>query len=258
MILAIDMGNTNIVIGCVDDEKIYFEERLSTDKTKTALEYAFGFKTVLELYNISDDEIEGAIISSVVPSLTKVLAEAVTKIIGKKPFIVGPGLKTGLNIHMDNPKQVGSDLIVDAVAGIAEYGAPLVVIDMGTATTMSVIDKNRNYIGGVIMPGLRLSVEALASGAAQLYNVGLEAPKQIIGKNTSDCMKSGIVMGNAACIDGMIDRFEEELGYPVKVIATGGMAKVVIPLCRHDIIVDDSLLLKGLKVIYQKNKEVSL
>lgn len=256
MILAIDMGNTNIVIGCIDNEKIYFEERLSTEKTKTALEYAFGFKTVLELYNISCDEIEGAIISSVVPSLTKVLAEAVTKIIGKTPFVVGPGLKTGLNIHMDNPRQVGSDLIVDAVAGIAEYGAPLIVIDMGTATTMSVVDKNKNYIGGVIMPGLRLSVEALASGAAQLFNVGLEAPKQVIGKNTSDCMKSGIVMGNAACIDGMIDRFEEELGYPVKVVATGGMSKVVIPLCKHDIVVDDSLLLKGLNVIYQKNKEV--
>lgn len=255
MILAIDMGNTNIVIGCIDDEKIYFEERLSTEKTKTALEYAMGFKTVLELYDISVEEIEGAIISSVVPSLTKVLADAVIKIIGKAPFIVGPGLKTGLNIHMDNPRQVGSDLIVDAVAGIAEYGAPLVVIDMGTATTMSVVDKHKNYIGGVIMPGLRLSVEALASGAAQLFNVGLEAPKQIIGKNTSDCMKSGIVMGNAACIDGMIDRFEEELGYPVKVVATGGMAKVVIPLCRHEIVVDDSLLLKGLNVIYQKNKE---
>lgn len=256
MILAIDMGNTNIVIGCIDNEKIYFVERLSTEKTKTALEYAIGFKTVLELYSIKVSEIEGSIISSVVPSLTNVLAEAVTKIIGMKPYIVGPGLKTGLNIHMDNPRQVGSDLIVDAVAGIAEYGTPLIVIDMGTATTMSVIDENKNYIGGVIMPGLRLSVEALASGAAQLYNVGLEPPKQIIGKNTSDCMKSGVVMGNAACIDGMIERFEEELGYPLNVVATGGMAKVVIPLCRHDIQVDDSLLLKGLNVIYHKNKEV--
>lgn len=256
MILAIDMGNTNIVIGCIDNEKIYFEERLSTEKTKTALEYAMGFKTVLELYDISVGEIEGAIISSVVPSLTKVLADAIIKITGKAPFIVGPGLKTGLNIHMDNPRQVGSDLIVDAVAGISEYGAPLIVIDMGTATTMSVVDKNKNYIGGVIMPGLRLSVEALASGAAQLYNVGLEAPKQVIGKNTSDCMKSGIVTGNSACIDGMITRMEEELGYPMKVVATGGLAKVVIPLCKHDIVVDDSLLLKGLNVIYQKNKEM--
>lgn len=255
MILAIDMGNTNIVIGCIDNEKIYFVERLSTDKSKTALEYAMGFKTVLELYGIKDEEIEGSIIASVVPSLTKVLADAVEKIIGRRPMIVGPGLKTGLNIHMDNPKQVGSDLIVDAVAGLATYGAPLIVIDMGTATTMSVVDANKNYVGGVIMPGLRLSVEALASGAAQLYNVGLEAPRHVIGKNTSDCMKSGVIIGNAACIDGMIDRFEEELGYPVKVIATGGLAKVVMPLCKHDIIVDDTLLLKGLNVIYDKNRE---
>lgn len=255
MILAIDMGNTNIVIGCVDDSRIYFVERLSTDKTKTALEYAMGFKTVLELYDINSAEIEGAIISSVVPSLTKVLSEAVKKIIDKTPLIVGPGLKTGLNIHMDNPKQVGSDLIVDAVAGIAEYGAPLVIIDMGTATTMSVVDKDENYVGGVIMPGLRLSVEALASGAAQLYNVGLEAPKKVVGKNTPDCMKSGIVIGNAACIDGMIDRIEAELGYKLNAVATGGMAKVVIPLCKHKITVDDSLLLKGLNIIYDKNKE---
>lgn len=255
MILAIDMGNTNIVIGCIDDEKIYFVERLSTAKSKTSLEYAMGFKTVLELYGIEYSDIEGAIISSVVPSLTKVLADAIEKIINKRPKIVGPGLKTGLNIHMDNPKQVGSDLIVDAVAGLSAYGAPLIVIDMGTATTMSVIDKDKNYAGGVIMPGLRLSVEALASGAAQLYNVGLEAPRHVIGKNTSDCMKSGIVVGNAACIDGMIDRFEEELGYPVKVIATGGLAKVVMPLCKHEIIVDDTLLLKGLNVIYDKNRD---
>lgn len=205
MILAIDMGNSNIVIGCIDDEKTYFVERLSTDKSKTALEYAMGFKTVLELYSINSSNIDGAIISSVVPPLTNVLAEAVRKIIGKLPMIVGPGVKTGLNIHMDNPKQVGSDLIVDAVAGLSEYGAPLIVIDMGTATTMSVVDKDKNYIGGIIMPGIRLSMDALASGAAQLYNVSLEEPRQVIGRNTSDCMKSGIVVGNAACIDG-IDR----------------------------------------------------
>lgn len=255
MILAIDMGNSNIVIGCIDDQKTYFVERLSTDKSKTALEYAVGFKTVLELNSIEAEQIDGAIISSVVPSLTNILSDAVFKIIGKVPMIVGPGVKTGLNIHMDNPKQVGSDLIVDAVAGIAEYGAPLIIIDMGTATTLSVVDSNRNYIGGQILPGLRLSMEALASGAAQLFNVSLEAPKQVIGKNTSDCMKSGIVIGNAACIDGMIDRIEEEVGYKMRVIATGGLAKVVLPLCKHDIVIDDTLLLKGLKIIYEKNKE---
>ena len=254
MILAIDMGNSNIVIGCIDDEKSYFEERLSTDKSKTALEYAIGFHTVLELYNIDVSRIEGAIISSVVPPLTNVVKSAVEKIIGKTPLVVGPGIKTGLNLQMDNPRSVGSDLIVDAVAGITEYGAPLILIDMGTATTMSVVDKDNNYVGGVIMTGLRLAMESLSSRASQLFNVSLEVPKNVIGKNTTDCMKSGIVLGNAACIDGMIDRLEEELGYSTTVVATGGLAHVVIPLCKHDIIVDDSLLLKGLKIIYDKNK----
>lgn len=254
MILAIDMGNSNIVIGCIDDNKSYFEERLSTDRSKTALEYAIGFKTVLELYNIEVSCIEGAIISSVVPSLTSVIKQAVEKIIGKTPLVVGPGIKTGLNLHMDNPKSVGSDLIVDAVAGINEYGAPLIVIDMGTATTLSVVDKDKNYVGGAILTGLRLSMDALSSRAAQLFNVSLEVPKQAIGKNTTDCLKSGIVIGNAACIDGMIDRMEEELGYKTTVVATGGLAHVVIPQCKHDIVIDDALLLKGLKIIYDKNK----
>ena len=254
MILAIDMGNSNLVIGCIDDEKSYFEERLSTDKSKTALEYAIGFHTVLELYNIDVSRIEGAIISSVVPPLTNVVKSAVEKIIGKTPLVVGPGIKTGLNLQMDNPRSVGSDLIVDAVAGITEYGAPLILIDMGTATTMSVVDKDNNYVGGVIMTGLRLAMESLSSRASQLFNVSLEVPKNVIGKNTTDCMKSGIVLGNAACIDGMIDRLEEELGYSTTVVATGGLAHVVIPLCKHDIIVDDALLLKGLKIIYDKNK----
>ncbi len=254
MILAIDMGNTNIVIGCIDDHKRYFEERLSTDRSKTALEYAIGFKTVLELYNIEVDSIEGAIISSVVPPLTNVIKQAVEKIIGKVPMVVGPGIKTGLNLHMDNPKSVGSDLIVDAVAGIAEYGAPLIVIDMGTATTLSVVDKDKNYVGGAILTGLRLSMEALATRTSQLFNVSLEVPKSSIGKNTTDCLKSGIVLGNAACIDGMIDRMEEELGYKTTVVATGGLAHVVIPQCKHEIIIDDALLLKGLKIIYDKNK----
>lgn len=253
MILAIDMGNSNIVIGCIGNDKSYFEERLATDKSKTALEYAIVFKTVLELFDIDAEKIEGAIISSVVPDLTGVVKSAVEKIIGKVPLVVGPGIKTGLNLHMDNPRSVGSDLIVVAVAGIAEYGAPLILIDMGTATTMSVVDRNRNYVGGVIMTGLRLSMEALSNSASQLFHVSLETPKQAIGKNTTDCMRNGIVLGNAACIDGMIERMEEELGYPVTVVATGGLAHMVIPLCKREIIIDDSLLLKGLKIIYDKN-----
>lgn len=255
MILAIDMGNTCVVLGCIDDDKIYFVEELSTNRSKSALEYAMGIKTVLELYHINISEISGAIISCVVPSLLPVISKAVEKITGKAPKTVGPGLKTGLNIHMDNPRQLGSDLVVDAVAGIKEYGAPLIIIDMGTATTILVIDQNKNYVGGAILPGVHLAMNALSNNAAQLYNVNLEAPSRVIGKNTTECMQSGMIFGNAACIDGMIDRIEEELGCSATVIATGGMRHIIIPYCRHHIIIDDFLLLKGLKILYDKNHD---
>lgn len=253
MILAIDMGNTNIVVGCIRDNNILFVERISTDLLKTELEYAVSFKTVFELYGIDSGEIHGAIISSVVPPLTVIIGSAVEKIIGKKPMVVGPGVKTGLNILMDNPKTVGADLIVDAVAGISEYGAPLIVIDMGTATTISVIDRDRNYIGGMIIPGLRVSMDSLVNRTSQLPRIGFEAPDKVIGTNTVDCMKSGIINGNASMLDGMIERIHSELGYKTKVVATGGLAKVVIPMCKHEIFNDDSLLLKGLNIIYNKN-----
>ena len=256
MILAIDMGNTNIVIGCVDEEKVLFEERLATDLSKTELEYVVIFKTVLELYGIEKEKVTGAIISSVVPQLVNIIKSAVYKLIKVDPMVVGPGVKTGLNILMDEPRRVGSDLIVDAVAAINNYGTPLIVIDMGTATTMSVIDRKGNYIGGVIMPGIKVSVDSLVSRTAQLQRISLDAPDKVIGKNTINCMKSGVIYGNASCIDGMIDRLADEMGEAlsdIKVIATGGLARVILPECRHNIIQDDELLLKGLKIIYDKN-----
>ena len=256
MILAIDMGNTNIVIGCVDEEKVLFEERLATDLSKTELEYVVIFKTVLELYGIEKEKVTGAIISSVVPQLVNIIKSAVYKLIKVEPMVVGPGVKTGLNILMDEPRRVGSDLIVDAVAAINNYGTPLIVIDMGTATTMSVIDRKGNYIGGVIMPGIKVSVDSLVSRTAQLQRISLDAPDKVIGKNTINCMKSGVIYGNASCIDGMIDRLADEMGEAlsdIKVIATGGLARVILPECRHNIIQDDELLLKGLKIIYDKN-----
>ena len=256
MILAIDMGNTNIVIGCVDEEKVLFEERLATDLSKTELEYVVIFKTVLELYGIEKEKVTGAIISSVVPQLVNIIKSAVYKLIKVEPMVVGPGVKSGLNILMDEPRRVGSDLIVDAVAAINNYGTPVIVIDMGTATTMSVIDRKGNYIGGVIMPGIRVSVDSLVSRTAQLQRISLDAPDKVIGKNTINCMKSGVIYGNASCIDGMIDRLAEEMGEglsDIKVVATGGLARVILPQCRHNIIQDDELLLKGLKIIYDKN-----
>lgn len=254
MILAIDIGNTNIVIGCIKDNEILFVERLSTDTTKTVLEYAISFKNVLELYRLKSKEIQGAIISSVVPPVTNIIKEAVTKITNNDIITISPGVKTGLNILMDNPAQLGSDLVASAVAGIAEHKAPLIIFDMGTATTISVVDNNKNYIGGMIMPGIRVSSDSLTSRTSQLPRISVDTPKKLIGTNTIDCMKSGLIYGNAACIDGMIQRINKELGEKAIVIATGGLASCIIPHCMEDVILDDTLLLKGLNLIYHKNR----
>lgn len=258
MILAIDIGNTNIVIGCAKQEKIYFVERVSTNISKTELEYVVEFITLFDLYHINVEEITGCIIASVVPPLNNIMKSAMEKLLHTSPLIVGPGLKTGLNILMDNPGQVGSDLIVNAVAGLKYYGAPIIMIDMGTATTISVVDQNKNYIGGMILPGVKVSLESLVNRTSQLPRISLEAPKKIIGKNTIDCMKSGIIMGQAACIDGMIERIWEELGYQANVVATGGLAGCIVPYCKKTIIYDNELTLKGLDIIYRKNTEPSV
>ena len=254
MILAIDIGNTNIVIGCIDKSRTFFIERLSTVRTKTELEYAVDIKNVLDIYRIDSSKMEGGIISSVVPQVTNVAKRAVEKIIKKEVFVLGPGLKTGLNIKMDQPAQLGADLVADAVAGVAEYTVPLIIVDMGTATTVSVVDSNKTYIGGMILPGVGISLDALTQRASQLSGISIDAPKRVIGKNTIDCMKSGILYSNAGAIDGIIDRMEEELGQRATVVATGGLAKKIIPFCKKKIILDEDLLLKGLQIIYDKNK----
>lgn len=254
MILAIDMGNTNIVIGGIDATRTYFEERITTNHVKTGLEYAINIKNILEIHNIDKKQVQGAIMSSVVPPLNAALSSAVKKIFGFRPKLVGAGMKTGLNILMDNPKTVGSDMIVDAVAAIKNYPCPIIIIDMGTATTMSVVDKKGNYIGGVILPGLRVSLDSLSSKTAQLPSISLDIPQKVIGKNTIDCMRSGIMYGNAGMLDGIIDRMEEELGTTPTVIATGGLSRFIVPLCHHKILYDSDLLLKGLWILYEKNR----
>ena len=254
MILAIDMGNTNTVIGGIDEKQTYFIERITTDQGRTATEYAVSFKNILEMCGIDVADIEGAILSSVVPPLNSVILTAVEKVTRIRPLLVGSGMKTGMNILMDNPKSVGSDQIVDAVAASHDHPLPLIVIDMGTATTMCVVDKNRNYIGGIIMPGLKVSLDSLSSKTAQLPYISLEVPDRVIGKNTIDCMRAGIIYGNVDMIDGIIDRMERELGQPATVVATGGLARFITPMCRHKIICDDALLLKGLLILYQKNR----
>lgn len=255
MILALDIGNTNIVIGCMEKETCCFVERVSTNSSKTVLEYVVDFKTLLELYKIPIENITGCIVASVIPPLNNVVISALQKLLHVKPLLVGPGIKTGLNILMDNPTQIGADLIVDAVAGLHYYGAPIIMIDLGTATTISVLDRNKNYIGGMILPGVRVSLDSLVNRTSQLPRISLEAPKKIIGKNTIDAMKSGIILGQASCLDGMIERIWEELGYETKVVATGGLASSIVPYCRREIIYDNELTLKGLEILYRKNTE---
>lgn len=255
MILAIDVGNTNIVMGCFDNNKILFRERVSTKHTATDLEYAVTIKTALDMHNLSPDHITGAIMSSVVPTVTNTFKHAIEKHCGVKPLIVGPGIKTGLSIRIDNPAQLGSDLVVDAVAGLHEYPCPMVIIDMGTATTFSVIDANRNYLGGLITTGMSVATDALISRTSQLPRISFDPPKRVIGTNTVDCIKSGIMHGNAAMIDGIITRIEEDMGEKCTVIATGGLAPLIAPLCKTQLILDDELLLKGLMLIYNKNTE---
>ena len=254
MILAIGIGNTNIVVGCIDKEKTCFIERISTVRTKTELEYAVDIKTILELHDIPADTLEGCILSSVVPQITDIVRIAGEKVLEKPMMVLGPGIKTGLNILMDNPASLGADLVADSVAGIAYYPTPLIVIDMGTATTLCVVDEKKNYIGGMILPGVGVALDALTSRASQLSGIAIEAPKRIIGKNTIECMKSGVLYSNAGAIDGCIERLEEELGQKCTVVATGGLAKKIIPHCKREIILDEDLLLKGLLVIYEKNK----
>ncbi|MDE5768346.1 MAG: type III pantothenate kinase [Oscillospiraceae bacterium] len=254
MLLAIDVGNTNIVLGCFDKDTILFRERLSTNQQATDLEYISGIKMALDMHGIEKDLIQDAIISSVVPSVTATLREAVSKYIHKRVMVVNPGIRTGLSILIDNPAQLGSDLVVDAVASLQEYPAPMIIIDMGTATTLSVINEKKQYIGGVITTGMAVSVDALVSRTSQLPKISFEPPKKVIGTNTIDCMKSGILYGTASMLDGMITRIEQELGQSCTVIATGGLSRMIVPLCTHEMILDDDLLLKGLYAIYQKNK----
>jgi len=254
MILAIDIGNSNIVIGGCDGDKILFTERLSTNHSATAPEYAILIKNIFTLHGEDMGGVDGSIISSVVPSLTNTVKEAVHKLTDGKIMVVGPGIKTGLCIGTDNPAQLGSDLVVDAVAGTSQYPLPLIIIDMGTATTFSVIDGEGKYRGGAIMPGMKVSLDSLVGRTAQLPKISFDPPKNIIGPNTIDAMKSGILYSTAASLDGMAERIEEELGTKATVVATGGLAGIVVPLCRRDIILDEDLLLKGLIILYNKNK----
>ena len=253
MILAIDIGNTNIVLGGLEEEKILFEARMATDLIKTSDQYCAELKNMLALFEVTPEMIDGSIVSSVVPPVLNSVKTAIRKLTGKTCLVVGPGIRTGLNIRVENPAEVGSDLIVAAVAAIQEYGAPLLLVDMGTATTITAVDASGTFLGGCICPGVKISMEALTGRTAQLPGISLEEPQRAIGRNTRDCMRSGIMFGAAAMLDGLLDRMEQELGTPATVVATGGISKFVVPLCRRKLLYDRTLMLKGLNLLYQRN-----
>lgn len=256
MILTIDVGNTNVVLGCVENGKIVGTSRMATNRNDLSNDYAFKMRQCFELDNIDTDKIEGVIMSSVVPPVTEAIKTAIKKLLGLNCMVVGAGLKTGINIKIDDPGTLASDLLTGAVGAVAKYKPPIVIVDMGTATTVVAIDKESSFCGGAIIPGVKLSFSALSSGTSLLPAISIEeAPKKVISTNTVDCMKSGAIFGAAAMVDGMIDRMEEELGEPVTVVATGGIAEHIIPYCKRKIEYEPDLLLNGLAIIYEKNKK---
>lgn len=255
MVLTIDIGNSNIVLGVFRDRELAFTARISSDINKTADELAVMINEIFTIRGVDRAEITGSIISSVVPALTDAMSTAAELITGKAPFLVAPGIKTGLNIRIDNPAQLGSDLLVDCVAAAAMYPKPVIVADMGTATTMSVVDAGNNMLGGVIMPGVRTALNALISKTAQLPQISIDSPKKVIGTNTNDSMRSGIVLGSASMLDGMIGRIEEELGREAFVVATGGLSGEICKHTKRKVLHNPNLLLQGLYILYVRNNQ---
>lgn len=252
MILAIDIGNTTVAVSIIDSGKIVMNEKIMTDISEIEVNYLERITRIIKEREIS--KIEGAVISSVVPLLTDLIKSIIISEFGIEPLIVSSLTSAGILIKTDEPDKVGSDRIADAVGAVYEYGTPVIIIDMGTATTISIINKDREFIGGLILPGVRTALNSLIKSTAQLPQIKLGSPPEsIIGKNTSESIESGIIYGTASCIDGICERLCEELGYKAKIIATGGNAGKIIPFCKSDIIIDNRLLFKGLNIIFQKH-----
>lgn len=253
MVLTIDIGNTNIVIGVFNEDELLFLSRIATDKNKLSDEYSILLSNILTMNKINRADIKGAVIASVVPKLTNTLQRAVLKAVHISALIVGPGIKTGLNIRVENPSSLGSDIVADAVAANFLYPAPVIIFDMGTATVVSVVEAGGILNGSIIIPGVRISLDALSNAASQLPEVSIELPKDILGTNTIDSMKSGVIYGSASLVDGMIERLEERVGSSCNVVATGGLSHLIIPHCNKKIVYNENLLLIGLNLIYKKN-----
>ena len=255
MILTMDIGNTNIKTALFGGKEMYKYWRMSTNITSTSDEYGVKLTSMFLHEGVSTDVVDGIVVSSVVPTINYTIEHMLQNYFGKTPLFVAPGVKTGINIRYENPRELGSDRIANAVAAYEEYGGPCIFIDFGTATTFGVVDREGAFRGGAIAPGVMLSLNALSGGTAQLPGISLEQPRRAIGSNTVDSMRSGLLLGSAAMLDGMVERMEAELGYALPVVATGGLAKAIVPLCRRDMVIDENLLLTGLYLLYQKNTQ---
>lgn len=253
MLLSVDIGNTNISMGVFDGNNLVLNCHIATERQKTEDQYAIEFTDIFNLYKLDPNHITGGIISSVVPEITSAVKRAIGKLITGNVICVGPGVKTGLKILIDNPAQLGADLAAGAVGAVAEYPLPAFIVDLGTATKICVVDENKNFRGCLIAPGVEVSLKALTDTSSLLPTISLEAPKKVCGTNTLESMQSGVILGTASMIDGLIDKLSEEIGQPKSIIATGGLSYFLPKVCSHTMTRDKNLILKGLKTIYEKN-----
>ena len=253
MILTIDVGNTNIVLGCFDGDELKFVSRMKTDRDKMRDEYAVAIKALLDYYNCPADHIDGVILSTVVPPLLLTLKAALQRLTGCRVLTVGPGTKTGLDIRTDDPSALGADLVCGAVGAIGRHPLPCVVIDLGTATKFSVLDEKGVFLGCTILPGVMISLDALSRQTAQLPHIELDHMDHVVCTNTLECMRAGILYGTGSMIDGILAQIEAELGHSVTPVITGGLAKRFLAYCKRELVYDEYLLLYGLKAIYDKN-----
>ena len=254
MLLALDVGNTHVVVGLMEGRQVRRSFRIATRRDNAVGDYAVALSQLLELAEVSRRDVEQVIISSVVPPVTRALQGAARLLTGREPLVVGGNVRCRVPVKIKHPETLGADLLTAAVGALDAYKPPMLLLDMGTATTITVLDGEGAIRGGAILPGANLSLSALAGGTALLPDIPLAVPEKAIGTDTLSCMQSGCVLGAALLLDGMIDRMEAELGQKATVVATGGLARCIVPICQHEILLNEDLLLNGLAVLYEKNK----